>query len=301
MSGGLPPPVADFTGVPTSGYRLLTVQFTDLSTGSISSWLWQFGDGETSAEQNPSHVYNATGTYTVSLTVTGSSGSDTEIKINYIEVTETPLVANFTGSPTSGYRPLTVQFTDTSSGIINSRAWNFGDGWTSSVQNPSHTYIDEGIYTVSLSVTGPGGIDTETKMNYITVTQPPQIGAHALETGKYEITGKGRNRTKTFIQTDSFIQGDAVIIRAYVKDTSTNSPLANATVNISITGPSNINLVTGPSNTSGIAEAQWKTSKPNKKGIGGTPTGLYSATITNVTATGYTWDGVVTNTRFTIQ
>jgi PKD repeat protein len=116
------------------------------------------------------------GTYTVSLTATNPSGSDTETKTSYITVNETspePPVANFVGSPTSGNVPLTVNFTDLSTGDITSRSWTFGDTGTSTAQNPSHTYSSAGTYPVSLTVTGPGGSDVETKTNYITVANPP--------------------------------------------------------------------------------------------------------------------------------
>jgi PKD repeat protein len=80
-------PVAEFYGSPTSGGVPLEVQFTDQSTGAIDSWLWNFGDGETSSEQNPSHTYNSTGYFTVSLTVTGTVGGPiTNTKTNYIHV-----------------------------------------------------------------------------------------------------------------------------------------------------------------------------------------------------------------------
>ena len=79
-------PGADFTADLTSGSVPLTVNFTDQSTGDITSWSWDFGDGATSTEQNPSHTYTDPGTYTVSLTVTGPGGSDTETKADYIEV-----------------------------------------------------------------------------------------------------------------------------------------------------------------------------------------------------------------------
>ena len=77
-------PVPDFTADKTEGSVPLTVQFIDQSTGEITSWYWEFGNGETSTEQNPSHTYNSTGYFTVSLTVTGPGGSDTKIKGNYI-------------------------------------------------------------------------------------------------------------------------------------------------------------------------------------------------------------------------
>jgi PKD repeat protein len=78
-------------------------------------------------------------------------------------------VANFTANPTSGDTPLTVKFTDQSTGDITTRSWSFGDGAKSIVQNPSHTYARPGTYTVSLTVVGPGGSDTETKSGYIVV------------------------------------------------------------------------------------------------------------------------------------
>ncbi len=79
-------PVAEFSGTPTSGYVPLTVQFTDLSTNTPTSWLWDFGDGETSTEENPLHTYATAGTYTVTLTATNAAGSDDEVKVDYITV-----------------------------------------------------------------------------------------------------------------------------------------------------------------------------------------------------------------------
>jgi serine protease len=85
--GPSPPPVADFVGNPTSGPMPLTVNFTDQSTGQIASWDWNFGDGGTSTDQNPSHQYTAEGSYTVTLTVTGPGGSDDKVRTDYITVT----------------------------------------------------------------------------------------------------------------------------------------------------------------------------------------------------------------------
>jgi len=82
------PPVADFSGSPTTGKAPLLVQFTDLSTGSVSAWSWSFGDGDSSAAQNPTHVYADVGDHTVTLTVTGTLGSDSKTVTNYIHVSE---------------------------------------------------------------------------------------------------------------------------------------------------------------------------------------------------------------------
>ena len=85
-----PPEVvgADFTADLTSGPVPLAVNYTDQSTGDITSWSWDFGNGSTSTMQNPSHTYTDAGTYTVSLAVTGPCGSDTEVKVNFITVLE---------------------------------------------------------------------------------------------------------------------------------------------------------------------------------------------------------------------
>lgn len=84
-----PPPIPRFSASPTAGLAPLNVQFTNQSTGNITSQLWNFGDGQTSAEQNPSHLYALIGNYTVSLSVTGLGGTVAETKTNYISVTAT--------------------------------------------------------------------------------------------------------------------------------------------------------------------------------------------------------------------
>jgi hypothetical protein len=85
---------------------------------------------------------------------------------------QSELIADFSAIPTSGSVPLIVSFTDQSTGTVDSWNWDFGDGLTSTMQNPSHTYTDPGTYTVSLTVSGPGGSDTETKADYITAGAP---------------------------------------------------------------------------------------------------------------------------------
>ncbi len=165
------PPNADFSANKTTGNStILQVQFSDKSTGSINSWKWDFGDGNTSTEQEPSHVYRKSGNYTVSLTVSGTAGTATEIKQDFISLIGAPVVV-FTSDVNSGAAPLKVNFTDQSRGIIDSWAWDFGDGQTDSQQHPSHTYNNAGVFGVSLTVTGSGGSTTETKSGFITVTE----------------------------------------------------------------------------------------------------------------------------------
>lgn len=168
-------PVADFTGTPTSGPSPLTVSFTDQSTGDPTEWDWDFGDSFTSTDQNPVHTYNNDGTYDVSLTARNVDGEDTETKVGYIQVggAVAPTAA-FSGTPTSGNAPLDVTFTDESTGDPTSWSWDFGDGNTSTTQNPVHTYNNDGTYTVSLTATNAQGSDTHTENNYITVGSGPQ-------------------------------------------------------------------------------------------------------------------------------
>jgi PGF-pre-PGF domain-containing protein len=84
------PPTASFTGTPVTGAAPLSVQFTDTSNGSPTSWNWSFGDGSNSTARNPSHTYAVNGTYTVSLNATNAAGSNTVIRANYITVSATP-------------------------------------------------------------------------------------------------------------------------------------------------------------------------------------------------------------------
>jgi PKD repeat protein len=192
-----PAPVAEFSADPTNGNKPLAVQFTDESTGVVSSWSWNFGDGGSSTDQNPSHTYTTQGVYTVALTVTGPGGSDSETKTDYITVTVDAPVAAFSGSPLSGPKSLEVDFTDESTGEISSYSWAFGDGGTSTTQNPTHTYTAAGTYTVALTVTGPGGSNTETKVDYITVTEPDiAVDPTSYDFGDVQIT-KNKQTTIT--------------------------------------------------------------------------------------------------------
>ena len=109
------------------------------------------------------------------LTVTNGVGSDSEVKTDYITVAAPPLpVAAFSADVTSGPAPLTVQFTDESTGNPTAWAWDFDNDGTadSTAQNPSYTYEAAGTYTVKLTATNVAGSDAEVKTDYITVTTP---------------------------------------------------------------------------------------------------------------------------------
>jgi hypothetical protein len=133
-----------------------------------------------------------------------------------------------------------------------------------------------------------------TPQNQGQTTDP--AGVDTLETGLY--TGKGKNQS--FSPQSTFTAGDSVVIRALVLDGS-GQPISNATVELVIGGPETVTLNSNPSDAQGWAEATWGTQSPNRKGQGGTATGDYTATVTNVTASGYHWNSVTTSATFTIQ
>ena len=179
-------PVAAFSAAPTTGTAPLTVTFTDQSTNTPTSWKWEYKSATSvwtqfATTRNPSFSFSSSGIFDIRLTATNAAGADNETKTGYITVNNPPSapVAAFGATPTSGTAPLAVLFTDQSTGTITSRTWDFDNDGTidSTAQNPSHSYTSTGSYTVNLTVTGPGGSDSERKTGYITVTPPPPVAA----------------------------------------------------------------------------------------------------------------------------
>jgi PKD repeat protein len=167
------PVTAAFSAAPLTGTAPLTVTFINLSTGDFDACAWTFGDGGTSNIcADPAHPYANPGVYTVTLAVSGPGGTDTLTKTDFITVYE-PVTAAFTAAPLTGTAPLTVTFINLSTGDFDACTWTFGDGGTSNIcADPAHQYADPGAYTVTLAVSGPGGSDTLTETEYITVYQP---------------------------------------------------------------------------------------------------------------------------------
>jgi gliding motility-associated-like protein len=167
-------PVANFSANPTGGCSPLIVNFQDLSTGNPVSWNWDFGNGNTSVLQNPSATYFIPGTYTVSLTVTNASGTNTLTRTQYLTVHDIPTVS-FSADNQTGCFPLRVQFTDLSTaGAGNTNTtwqWDFGNGVLSSLQNPVAVYTTAGSFTVTLKVTNDKGcVKTISRPNFVIVT-----------------------------------------------------------------------------------------------------------------------------------
>ena len=175
-------PTASFVASSTGGYAPLQVKFSDTSKSShtITSWRWSFGDTIQSLEQNPTHIYERAGEepYMVKLTVTDeNNNSDTCTKYYYITVLDTNPKVDFIVSRTIGNSPLTVQFFDTTNSYqaLESWSWNFGDGESSSNQNPVHTYYSEGDYTIQLTVKDSNGSYLESKEKLIHVINTAKV------------------------------------------------------------------------------------------------------------------------------
>ncbi|ESS72439.1 PDK repeat-containing protein [Methyloglobulus morosus KoM1] len=167
---------ADFTASQSSTSSTIesfTSTVTGIPSGTVPSYAWNFGDNTTSTASNPTKTYAAAGTYTVNLNVTAGTTSAAKSKAITVTLAAAPPVANFSASPTSTTVGVSVSFADTSTGSITSRSWNFGDGTTSSLQNPTHAYSAVGTYTVSLTATGSGGSNTKTSA--ITVSATPSV------------------------------------------------------------------------------------------------------------------------------
>lgn len=169
----IPYPNPDFTVNSTVGCIGEIFEFTNQSTGNAVSYLWNFGDGATSTDENPTHAYAAEGDYSVTLTAFNENGCDSSFtEINLINV-EQP-TADFSAFPTFAFcPPLLVNFTDLSSADATSWFWQFGNGSTSSLQNPSHIYTESGSYTVTLIVTNANGCtDTIVMPDLINLSGP---------------------------------------------------------------------------------------------------------------------------------
>jgi PKD repeat protein len=166
-------PVPDFSGSVVSGNAPLQITFTDLTTGTVTAWSWNLGDGTRSTSHNPVHTYLESGIYTVTLKATNTNGDATVTKTNYITVYDLPIaafLATYTGPGVTTPEDADmlpaddtwiVQFTDLTEHIPTSWVWDFGDGETSLEQNPVHTFDTIGkSYWVELAATNPAGTDT---------------------------------------------------------------------------------------------------------------------------------------------
>lgn len=170
-------PAPDFKANLTSGCFPIVVKFQDLSTGGPTAWEWDLGNGTLSTLQNPAATYLEPGLYKITLKATNANGSATIVKDSFISVYQKPQAA-FQVSSREGCTPAVIQFTDatipSAGNTITAWKWDFGDGSTSTEQNPQHVYKDPepGGYTVTLTVTNDKGCtNLHTEPNYIDIVK----------------------------------------------------------------------------------------------------------------------------------
>jgi PKD repeat protein len=169
---------ASFNVSPSAGVAgVTTFVCTDTSTGA-TSWSWNFGDGGTSTLQNPTHIYNAPGAYTIQLTANGQSFASRVVSVS------SGVASDFSFTPSNPTTQTNITFNDRSSGNITSWLWNFGDGTSSTQQNPVKRYTSGGNYPVTLTVstsTGQQSINAHTvSVTTATPGSPPVSAAFAI-------------------------------------------------------------------------------------------------------------------------
>ncbi|MBX3240514.1 MAG: PKD domain-containing protein [Chitinophagaceae bacterium] len=178
-------PGVDFTAVNNFGCNAAySVDFQSNAATAVS-WLWNFGDGNTATEENPTHTYTGTGNYTVSLTITTAGGCQNTITKNNIVRIVAPTL-NISSSRTQGCAPLNnVNFTATGNvtGSITSYLWSFGDGGTSTAANPTHNYTVAGVFNASLTVVTDGGCSLTRNMVIRAGTAPAGVDFTAVGSG----------------------------------------------------------------------------------------------------------------------
>ena len=280
------PPVASFT----SSADELVASFIDTSTNDPTSWSWEFGDGTSSTSQSPNHAYEVPGTYQVTLTATNAGGTSTPFTqaITVLRQPEAAFISS-TGN-------LTAQFTDQSVNNPTSWLWQFGDGTTSSVQNPSHTYTLAGTYNVTLTATNSAGADTTNQT--VTVINAPPVAAISCQTVGATVacdaTGStgaatyswnapnatsingGTTSNATFTYAASAI--DIITVTVANADGVTDS--ANEAISVNVPTPPTINPILITSNNNGVVTVNatasnspdswsWTTSRPAVSVVGG--------------------------------
>lgn len=169
---------AQYTVSPTNGPVPLAVQFngpvTDTGGNLITAWNWNFGDGVTSTQQSPAHVYTTIGNFSPSLVATNSLGS--AVSGSGPAITVSLPTVEFSATPTNGIVSLSVQFTspgvDSGGNTITMWIWNFGDGSTSTLQNPTHVYSSVGTFSPTLIATN--------NLGYTVIGSGPAINAADL-------------------------------------------------------------------------------------------------------------------------
>jgi len=172
-------PIPSFTSNVTSGFSPLSVQFNDTSVTDITGWNWSFTNvtpGNNTAVwwsqlQNATQIFGV-GNFNIHLNVTNASGFNISTTDYWVNATAPYITADFTGTPRSGVAGTTVTFADSSTGYApDNWTWDFGDGNTSVLQNPTNDYGYNGNFDVNLTVyNATVGFDSEVKVGYVTIS-----------------------------------------------------------------------------------------------------------------------------------
>jgi PKD repeat protein len=172
------PPVVgqvNFTATPTTAPAGTPIQFNFVPVNGVAytGWLWYFGDGTTSTLANPTHSYASQGNYTVKLVAFKNVGGDSIVKNNFVTITA-PLQSNFTATPTTAPvgTPIQFNFVPVNGVAYTGWLWYFGDGTTSTLANPTHSYVSQGSYTITMVAFRNSGGDSIVKNNFVTITAP---------------------------------------------------------------------------------------------------------------------------------
>jgi PKD repeat protein/Tol biopolymer transport system component len=238
-TSSIPRPIAAFTQNLTSGNAPLVVSFSNLSSGQISAYTWDFGDGSGSTEISPTHTFRNPGVFNVTLTANGPGGSSNVSQQILVNGSNVP-VAAFTQNRVSGPSPLTVQFTNQSTGSITTYEWIFGDGNTSNQQNPSNTFTAVGTYNVILRVTGPGGQSSVTRQITVEnpqVPPPDAIFAVDVTSGQTPLTVRFANQSTGNIVSQSWDFGDGSAVSTEQSPVHVYSAAGTFTVTLRVIGP----------------------------------------------------------------
>jgi len=179
----LSPEVKAIFATPANGCVPYNAVFTNNSLGGLN-FLWDFGDGQTSTEDNPSHLYPQTGAYTVKLTAYDSTSCN-KVDDTTFTITVSPIpIASFTFNPTEPTENTFTNFVNHSQGATK-YAWNFGDGDTSTLENPKHIFDATSTYNVCLTAINDAGCSDDTCIDVRSIIKPLVDVPSAFTPGKF--------------------------------------------------------------------------------------------------------------------
>ena len=279
-----PVPTANFTSSSNNSCNVpATVSFTNTSSGAVS-YQWNFGNGQTSTQQNPNYTYTSAGSYTVTLIATNSNGcKDTLVMTNFVNIGNVD--AQFTSASTVCANSA-ITFNNTSTPGPGNSYWTFGDGNTSSQASPTHTYTATGTYTVKLVVTSTGCADSITH----TVTVTPGPSASFSGTPTTGCVPLNVQFTNTSTGANSYYWNFGNTMTSTQQNPSTTYTVANQTYHVTLVAISNSGCTDTQFNSQYITTITPIVTVQATPQSGCAPfTTTFTATGINVTLLTYNW------------